>query len=120
MQTAAPTAIGERLPALVTLEPSSQRVVRRAWRSAQRLGAELDVLWVSPNGEPTDEQNEQLDAMRRLTSVLGAQSWSSAVPTWRQVTQRVARERGTTYVLIGPPSPGGAAAAPRPRCRRGC
>ena len=39
---------------------SSQRVVRRAWRSAQRLGAELDVLWVSPNGEPTEEQDEQL------------------------------------------------------------
>src|SRR3984957_16539577 len=41
----APQTIGERLLALVTPDPRSQRVVRRAWRSAQRLGAELDVLW---------------------------------------------------------------------------
>src|SRR6202042_2456004 len=34
-----PSAIAERLLALVTPDPSSQRVVRRAWRSAQRLGA---------------------------------------------------------------------------------
>src|SRR5215475_8420073 len=39
---AAPQAVGERLLALVTPEPSSQRLIRRAWRSAQRLGAELD------------------------------------------------------------------------------
>src|SRR6202042_3652448 len=37
----APQAIGERLLALVTPKPESQRIVRRAWRSAQRLGAEL-------------------------------------------------------------------------------
>ena len=34
----APSAIGERLLALVRPEPASQRIVRRAWRSAQRLG----------------------------------------------------------------------------------
>ncbi|HET8587617.1 MAG TPA: histidine kinase, partial [Candidatus Limnocylindria bacterium] len=39
---AAPAAVGERLLALVTPQAKSQRVVRRAWRSAQRLGAELD------------------------------------------------------------------------------
>ena len=31
-------AVGERLLALVTPQPTSQRIVRRAWRSAQRLG----------------------------------------------------------------------------------
>ena len=30
--------------------PRSQRLVRRAWRSAQRLGAELDLLYVRPPG----------------------------------------------------------------------
>ena len=43
-----PQAVGERLLALVTPRPRSQRLVRRAWRSAQRLGAELDLLWVKP------------------------------------------------------------------------
>src|ERR1700761_6925202 len=60
----APSAIAERLLALVTPEPSSQRIVRRAWRSAQRLGAELDLLWVSQSGEPTAEEAEQLTALR--------------------------------------------------------
>ena len=43
-----PQAIAERLLALVTLEPHSERIVRRAWRSAQRLDAPLDVLLVRP------------------------------------------------------------------------
>ena len=68
-----PQAIAERLLALVTLEPQSERVVRRAWRSAQRLDAELDVLVVRPPGrEPSAESRERLEALRRLTSMLGA------------------------------------------------
>ena len=104
----APSAIAERLLALVTPEPSSQRIVRRAWRSAQRLGAELDVLWVTSEEEPTEEENEQLAALRRLTSVLGAHLLVERGPDVAPVTQRVARERGTTYVLMGAPSPQGA------------
>ncbi len=50
VKTAAPQAISERLLALVTLSPRAQRVVRRAWRSAQRLGAELDLLTVREPG----------------------------------------------------------------------
>ena len=46
MEAATPVAVGERLLALVTPQPTSQRIIRRAWRSAQRLGAELDVLIV--------------------------------------------------------------------------
>ena len=69
---AAPQAIGERLLALASPQPSAQRVVRRAWRSAQRLGAELDVLWVADDDTPGEAEREQLAALRRLTSVLGA------------------------------------------------
>src|ERR1700748_481827 len=71
IDNAAPAAVGERLLALVTPAPKSQRVVRRAWRSAQRLGAELDVLWVADH-EPDATEQEQLEALRRLSSVLGA------------------------------------------------
>jgi two-component system, OmpR family, sensor histidine kinase KdpD len=104
----APTAIAERLLALVTPDPGSQRIVRRAWRSAQRLGAELDVLWVTPEEEPTEGENEQLAALRRLTSVLGAHLLVEHGPDVALVAQRVARERGTTYVLMGTPGPQGA------------
>lgn len=101
-----PSAIAERLLALVIPEPDAQRVVRRAWRSAQRLGGELDVLWVT-DGEPTEEQQEQLAALRRLTSVLGAHLFVERGPDVAQVVTRFARERGTTYVLMGAPTPHG-------------
>jgi two-component system sensor histidine kinase KdpD len=104
----APSAIAERLLALVTPDPSSQRIVRRAWRSAQRLGAELDVLWVTPDEEPTEEENEQLAALRRLASVLGAHLLVERGPDVALVAQRVARERATTYVLMGAPGAQGA------------
>jgi two-component system, OmpR family, sensor histidine kinase KdpD len=102
----APQAIGERLLALVTPQPHAQRVVRRAWRSAQRLGAELDILWVADH-RPSDEENEQLEALRRLASVLGAHLLVEHGDDLVLVTQRVARDRGTTYVLIGTPRPRG-------------
>jgi two-component system, OmpR family, sensor histidine kinase KdpD len=104
LDTAVPSAIGERLLALVTPNPGSQRIVRRAWRSAQRLGAELDVLWVADN-EPGAEQTEQLGALRKLCSVLGAHMLVEYGTDVAAVAQRVARERGTTYVLIGTPAP---------------
>ena len=107
VDSAAPSAIGDRLLALVTPEPQSQRIVRRAWRSAQRLGAELDVLWVA-EGQPTDEQAEQLTALRKLTSVLGAHLLIEHGEDIATVAQRIARERGTTYVLMGTPAPRGA------------
>ena len=104
IDNAAPGAVGERLLALVTPHPRSQRVVRRAWRSAQRLGAELDVLWVADH-EPTAEDQEQLDALRQLTSVLGAHLLVEHGDDVAAVAQRVAQDRGTTYVLIGTPEP---------------
>ncbi len=107
VDTAAPGAVGERLLALVKPHPRSQRVVRRAWRSAQRLGAELDVLWVADH-DPNAAEQEQLDALRRLSSVLGAHLLVEHGDDIAAAAQRVAQDRGTTYVLIGTPEPRGA------------
>jgi two-component system sensor histidine kinase KdpD len=104
IQTAVPQAIGERLLALITPQPQSQRVVRRAWRSAQRLGAELDLLWVADH-EPSEEEQDQIDALRRLASVLGAHLLIERDDDVALAAQRVARDRGTTYVLMGTPKP---------------
>ena len=101
---AAPQAVGERLLAIVTPQASSQRVVRRAWRSAQRLGAELDILTVlAPGRDPAPAEAEQLDALRRLGSLLGATVLVEEGDDVPDVVARVARERGTTYVLMGAP-----------------
>ena len=107
IDTAAPAAVGERLLALVKPNPRSQRVVRRAWRSAQRLGAELDVLWVADH-DPNAEEQEQLGALRQLASVLGAHLLVEHGDDVAHVVQRVAQDRGTTYLLIGTPEPRGA------------
>jgi two-component system sensor histidine kinase KdpD len=104
--TAGPQAIGERLLALVTLEPHSQRVVRRAWRSSQRLGGELDLLVVRPPKQAVGEEDRrQLEALRRLASVLGAHLLVEEGDDVAEVAVRVARERATTYVLMGTPRP---------------
>jgi two-component system sensor histidine kinase KdpD len=95
-------AVGERLLALVRPRPSSQRLVRRAWRSSQRLGAELDVLWVqAPGHAQTDAQARCLAALRQLCSVLGATLLIEESDDVVAAVSRVVRERGTTYVLMG-------------------
>jgi two-component system, OmpR family, sensor histidine kinase KdpD len=103
---AVPQAIAERLLALVTLSPESERVVRRAWRSAQRLDAELDVLVVRPPGRaPSPEDRRRLEALRRLVSMLGARVRVEEGEDVAAVAIEVSRELGATYVLMGTPAP---------------
>ncbi|HEY2593708.1 MAG TPA: histidine kinase, partial [Chloroflexota bacterium] len=103
---AGPQAIAERLLALATLEPHSERVVRRAWRSAQRLDADLDVLVVRPPGrEPSAEDRERLEALRRLVSMLGARLRVEEGEDVAAVAISSARALGSTYVLMGAPVP---------------
>jgi two-component system sensor histidine kinase KdpD len=100
-----PQAIAERLLALVTLAPHSERVARRAWRSAQRLDAELEVLLVRPPGHPPSrEDRERLEALRRLVAMLGARLRVEEGEDVAAVAVAVARELGATYVLLGTPS----------------
>jgi two-component system, OmpR family, sensor histidine kinase KdpD len=95
-------AVGERLLALIEPYPGSQRLVRRAWRSAQRLGAELDLLWVHPPGRaPDNEQERSLAAIRRLASVLGARLVVEESDNVAAAIADVARRQGTTYILMG-------------------
>jgi two-component system, OmpR family, sensor histidine kinase KdpD len=99
-------AVGERLLALVEPYPGAQRLVRRAWRSAQRLSAPLDLLWVAPPGRAFDEEQERaLHALRQLGSVLGAALLVEEGEDVAQTVARVAEERGITYVLMGASRP---------------
>ncbi|MGE5636318.1 MAG: sensor histidine kinase KdpD [Nocardioidaceae bacterium] len=101
----APAAVGERLLVLVTPGDRSQRVLRRASRSAVRLAADLDALYVRRPGRSLDDrEREQLEALRRLASVLGAEMLVEEGDDVVEVAARVARERGTTYVFVGEPS----------------
>ncbi|HEY2651673.1 MAG TPA: histidine kinase [Solirubrobacteraceae bacterium] len=98
----APQAIGERLLALVEPYPGSQRLVRRAWRSAQRLGSDLDLLWVKrPGGSLTPEQETALGALRQLASMLGATLIIEESDDVAATIAQLAAKRGTTYILMG-------------------
>ena len=86
---------------MATLEPHSERVVRRAWRSAQRLDAELDVLVVRPSGRaPSEEDRKRLEALRRLCAMLGARLHVEEGDDVAAVAIRLARSLGCTYVLL--------------------
>ncbi len=99
-------AVGERLLALVRPEPAAQRLVRRAWRSARRLGGELDLLWVRrPGASISGEQDRELASLRRLTGVLGVELIIEEDDDVARATVRVARARGATYILLGAPAP---------------
>jgi two-component system sensor histidine kinase KdpD len=101
-----PQAVGERLLALVEPYPGAQRLVRRAWRSSQRLGAPLDLLWVPRPGHTPDEEEERaLHALRQLASVLGATFLVEEGDDVARTASRVADERGTTYILLGASRP---------------
>jgi len=98
----APLAVGERLLALVEPYPGAQRLVRRAWRSAQRLGADLDVLWVRSPGQRLDEEQERsLAALRQLVSVLGARLFEEESDDLPAAIVDVAKRRSSTYILVG-------------------
>jgi two-component system sensor histidine kinase KdpD len=114
-----PKAVGERILALVRPQPSSQRLVRRAWRSAQRLGTGLDLLWVKPPGKPIEgDEERQVTALRRLASVLGATLLIEEHDDLVAAAARVVRERGITYLMVGeslPPTGFGRLREPLPQ-----
>jgi two-component system sensor histidine kinase KdpD len=97
-------AVGERVLVLVTPEPRSQRILRRAWRSAERLDAQLDAIWVRRPGQDLNEEEQiALAALRRLAVVLGAHFLEEEGDDLVSTVRRVVYERGTTYVIVGTP-----------------
>jgi two-component system, OmpR family, sensor histidine kinase KdpD len=97
-------AVAERVLAMVEPQPKSQRIMRRAWRSAQRLGTEMDAVWVrKPGREPTAEEAIQVAALRRLAGILGAHFLEVEGDDLVTTVRRVAVERGSTYIFVGTP-----------------
>src|SRR6478672_13118794 len=97
-------AVAERILALIEPQPKSQRILRRAWRSSQRLGAEIDALWMRPDGrEPSGEEATQLAALRRLASLLGIHFLEADGDDLVETVRQVAAERGSTYIFVGTP-----------------
>ena len=95
-------AVAERGLALGTPASRSQRVLRRAWRSAERLGAEIDALWVrKPGAKMSGEDAVALAALRRLAAILGVHFLEEEGEDLVEIIRRIADERGTTYIILG-------------------
>jgi two-component system sensor histidine kinase KdpD len=97
-------AILERILVLVEPGPGSQRLLRRAWRSSQRLNAEIDALWVRrPDERLTEERAVALAALRRLAALLGVHFLEEESDDVIGAVRAAVVERGTTYLYIGTP-----------------
>jgi two-component system sensor histidine kinase KdpD len=97
-------AVAERILVLVTPEPRSQRILRRAFRSGQRLGSEIDAVWVRRPGFQLSQADEvSLAALRRLASILGAHFIELEGASLPDTVKQLVAERGTTYVFLGTP-----------------
>ncbi len=104
LATEAPQAVSDRVLALVQPRASAQRLVRRAWRSAQRLGAELELLWVKRPGEVESEESRRaLGALRQLAAVLGATLYIEESDDLPAAVADFARRHNITYILLGAP-----------------
>lgn len=99
-----PAGRSHRFLGLVKPDPSANRIVRRAWTIAERLGGELDLLWVSSPERARDrETNQRLDELRRLAAVFGAHLIIEPDHSVARTVERVATRRGSTYIVMGTP-----------------
>jgi two-component system, OmpR family, sensor histidine kinase KdpD len=97
-------AVQDRIMVLVEPAPGSQRLMRRAWRSGQRMGADIDALWVHrPHARLTEQERVALAALRRLAVLLGEHFLEEEDPDPVAAVARVAADRGTTYVFVARP-----------------
>jgi len=89
--------------ALVTPDPWTRSTVYHAYRTAERLHAPLDVLWVRHKRDADTDTDEDGAALERLVSTLGGTLLIEEGEDLVTIAARVAHERGATYVVMGRP-----------------
>jgi len=98
------TDVSERLLAWVRPGPDGQAVVRRAWRSSERLGAPLKVLVTRRRVPPEREEQAAIDALSRLCGTLRVELLVREADDPVEAVAETARDQGTTYLLLAPPT----------------
>jgi two-component system, OmpR family, sensor histidine kinase KdpD len=96
-----PTEAPARVLALATPDPWMRATVYHAFRTAERLHAPFDVLWVRPD-DGAGASEDEVAALERLVDTLGG-SLIQRSGDLVGATVHVARERGATYLMIGRP-----------------
>ncbi len=93
-----------RFLGLIKPDPSANRIIRRAWTISERLGGELDLLWVAPRSSGDDlERNHRVDELRRLAAVFGKQLIVETDDNVGEAVARVATRCQSTHIIMGIP-----------------
>ncbi len=99
----------EKILVCVSYGPHSEQLIRRGWRIADRLHADLVVLVVTPSapGQPcsTEEQRE-IDRVQRLSSQFNAEVLVKDAESRSvgEVIVQVARDLMVSQIVIGQPT----------------
>jgi two-component system sensor histidine kinase KdpD len=90
---------------LVKPDPSANRIIRRAWTIAERLGwrAGSAVGRAARAGRRSSRPNRRVDELRRLAAVFGAHMIVETDPSVAQAVARVATRCQSTYIVMGTP-----------------
>jgi two-component system, OmpR family, sensor histidine kinase KdpD len=94
---------GERVLACVNGGPESQRVLRRAWRLADRLQADLIAVFVEPPGWEKEPEDRRRTAEQNLTYAreLGAEVVQVQGADIVETLRNVAHEKNAASIVIG-------------------
>lgn len=101
-------AFQDKLLLCVRPETDAQRVIRRGWRMAKRINAELLAVyvkeqrgWARRTLTESPERDERIKALRELCEVLGAEFIEVEAKNAAEGIVRVARERKATRIVLG-------------------
>ena len=96
---------GERVMACVNARPDSQRILRRAWRMANRLQADLLAVFVETPGwaSASPEERRALEENLRFAEDLGAEIVRATGSDVAKELVHVAREKNAGRIVIGHP-----------------
>jgi len=97
---------GERVMACVDARPDAQRVLRRAWRMANRLQADLLAVFVeTPRwASASPEERRALEENLRFAEDLGAEIIRITGSDIASELVRIAREKNAGRIVIGRPT----------------
>ena len=97
-----PAEAPARVLALTTPDPWMRPTVYHAFRTAERLHAPFDVLWVQTD-DSLMASGEDVAALTRLVGTLGGTLVVRPGKNLVVTAAQVAHERGATYLVIGRP-----------------
>jgi two-component system sensor histidine kinase KdpD len=93
---------GERIMVCIDHRPQSANLIRRAWRTADRLQAELLAVFVAPRGwsRASEADHKALAANLRYAEDLGAEAIQLEGDVATELA-RLARARNVTRLVVG-------------------